>query len=400
MAQPGKHQRFKLNARFIEAVKNSGMYPDGNGLYLRVEGVSKRWVQRLTINGKRHNLGLGGYPKVSLREARQKTLVNREDVRDGGDPLDTIAITREPTFSQAAEKVVEFHRPTWTSTHHIWQWQHTLEQFANPYIGHKLVGTITSADILQVLTPIWTIKHETARRLRQRIGTVMKWSIAHGYRTDNPAGEVLSMVLPRVPKLKAHHKALPYAQTSHAIQVIRTSPGQGVTRLSLEFLILTAARSGEVRFSRWDEVNLDVQTWTIPALRMKAKREHRIPLSNQAAGILTEARALDMGNGLVFPSPHSGQPLSDMTYRMLLRRQGIDAVPHGFRSTFRDWASELTNAPWAVMEAALAHAIPNATEAAYARSDLFDRRRVLMQQWADYLSDLHDAVTLLAPHTA
>jgi integrase len=246
------------------------------------------------------------------------------------------------------------------------------------------VDEISSGDVMNALTPIWTAKPETARRVRQRTSAVMKWAIANNFRPDNPAGEAIEAALPKTPRIRAHMAALPYAEVPATLESIRASTARPATRLALEFLILTATRSGEVRAAAWDEIGLDSHVWTIPAARMKAGREHRVPLSTWAREILEEARSLDAGSGLVFPSPQ-GKPLSDMSMTALLRRLEIPCVPHGFRSSFRDWAAECTDTPHAVMEAALAHTVPNATEAAYFRSDLFERRCRLMDQWAEYL---------------
>ena len=381
----------------MRTLKSPGMYADGQGLYLRVDpSGARRWVQRVLVRGKRRNLGLGGWPAVSLAEAREQAIVNLQVIRAGGDPLAIKRREAMPTVAEAAAKVIELNRPTWTNEKHTYQWGMTFSKYVNPIIGSLLVGDVTSADALAVLTPIWTSKHETARRIRQRIGAVMDWAVAQGYRQDNPAGEALSKVLPRMPKTKAHQPALPYIEVSAAVRTFYGSDADRATKLSFELLVLTATRSTEVRLAEWDEVDWLSMTWTIPAGRMKGRkgqrREHRVPLSPRALEILLSARALGDGSGIIFPSPLTGGPISNNTHRK--RMQDLDfkaldgryAVPHGFRSSFRDWASEQTNAPHAVMEAALAHTIPSATEAAYARSDLFDRRRVLMQQWADYLS--------------
>ena len=239
--------------------------------------------------------------------------------------------------------------------------------------------------MLAALSPIWTAKPETARAVRGHIRDIMDWGIANGFRHDNPAGDAVRLGLKRARRAKTHRKAIHYSEVHGALKSIRRPSALVASRLSLEFQVLTASRPGEARQAQWSEVDAGTRTWTIPSERMKADREHRVPLSERAMEVLAEARSLDDGSGLVFPS-RSGRPLSDMTHRKLLRTLGIDCVPHGFRSSFRDWASEQTNAPHAVMEAALAHTIPSATEAAYARSDLFDRRRSLMEQWADYLS--------------
>ena len=236
-----------------------------------------------------------------------------------------------------------------------------------------------------LLLPIWNEKHQTAKRVRQRIGTVMRWAIAQGYRVDNPAGDAIGAALPRPPRVQKHYKALPYAEVAGAIDVIQRSEARVTVKLGFEFLVLTVSRSGEVRGARWAEIDLEGGEWTIPAERMKSRREHRVPLSARAREILAMAKAHAPRSELVFPSAR-GLVLPSFEFAGLLKALGIGAVPHGFRSSFRDWAAERTDAPRAVMEAALAHAVRNRVEAAYARSDLFERRRVLMEQWAEYLA--------------
>ena len=253
-----------------------------------------------------------------------------------------------------------------------------------PKIGHKRVDWITSADIMALLLPIWNTKPPTAQRVRQRIGTVMKWSIAQGYRMDNPAGEALGAALPKPGGIQRHHRALPYGEVAGAIQRVRQSRAAFAIKLAFEFLVLTACRSGEVRGARWEEIDLEAREWRIPPERMKHKREHRVPLSGRAREILTVAREDTVNSEWVFPSA-GGRPLLDLDLSGLLRELGVPAVPHGFRSSFRDWAAECTDAPHAVMEAVLSHLVRNKVEAAYARSDLFERRRILMEQWAEFL---------------
>jgi integrase len=374
----------KLTDRAVRTLKERGRYGDGNTLYLVVTpGGSKQWVQRLTIGGKSTDLGLGGYPLVSLREARDKAWANRKLARSGADPR--TAQRRVPTFVEAAGTVIEFNRPTWRNAKHAAQWFSTLETYTFPHFGEKPVDEISSGDVMNALTPIWTAKPETARRVRQRVSAVMKWAIANNFRSGNPAGEAIDAALPRTPRFRAHHRALHYTEVPAVIGAVRSSGALPVTRLSLEFLVLTAARSGEVRLAAWEEMDPEARTWVISAGRMKARREHRVPLPNRALTILEEAQPLGCLSGLVFPAA-SGKPLSNMTHGKLLRKLGVDCVPHGFRSSFRDWASEQTDTPHAVMEAALAHTVPNAVEAAYARSDLFDRRRELMGAWEAYLA--------------
>ena len=381
----------RLTSAFVRTVKPTARlkrYGDGNGLYLLVKpgprGGGKSWVQRLVIQGERRDLGLGGADLVTLAEARQTAWDNRRIARAGGDPRAN-GTRVSPTFTEATEKVIAMHRPAWReSGGSEAQWRASLEAHVYPQIGRKPVHLIDTADVMAVLMPIWTSTHETAKRCRHRISAVMRWSIAQGYRTDNPAGEALGAALPKVDRTPTHFRALPYAEVGPALEKIRERGGNLSAILALEFMVLCAVRSGEARNARWDDIDLERATWTIPAERMKAGREHRVPLSDRALEILNEAAALRDGE-LVFPSPGRDRPLSSASLGRPLTELGVDAVPHGFRSSFRDWAAEMTETPQAVMEAALAHTNRNAVEAAYARSDLFERRRQLMRQWSDYL---------------
>ena len=390
----------QVNARLtplrVREIKKPGDYADGNGLYLRVDpSGSKRWVQRLTIRGKRHHLGLGSAQHVKLAHARAQAAENKRAVQHGGDPLAEKRRATMPTFAQAAEKVIELNRPTWTNDKHIYQWRMTFTNYVNPVIGDRPVGEITTADVLAALTAIWTSKPETARRVRQRIGAVMEWTVAHNYRQDNPAGPALSRVLPRMPRTQRHQRAVPYAEAAEVLRQFWDTDADLATKLSFEFLVLTATRSSETRLAAWDEIDWRNRVWTIPAKRMKGRlgdrQEHRVPLSGRALEVLEQAKALGNGCDLIFPSPLNGRAISDATHRVRLESLGVDAVPHGFRSSFRDWAAEQTNAPHAVMEAALAHRVKGQAEAAYARSDLLEKRRILMDEWADYLGGAKDA---------
>ena len=382
----GQHPHKALSAAFVRSVAQAGRYCDGNGLYLHVDpSGARRWVQRLVIRGTPRTLGLGGYAVVSLAEARDVALVNRKLARTGGDPLAERRHARGiPTFEEATATVLALHRPGWRNAKHATQWATTLRKYAHPHLGALPVSEVTTADVLTVLTPIWHDKSETARRLRQRIGAVMKWAIAKGYRPDNPAGDAMAQALPRQTVVRRHMRALPHREVAGAIQAVRASRASTPVKLAFEFMVLTAARSGEVRLATWDEMALDTAAWMVPGARMKAKRDHRVPLSGRAFALLHDARRLSVCTGLVFPSPR-GKPLSDMTLSKLIKELGIAAVPHGFRSSFRDWAAEQTNTPREVVEAALAHTVRNPTEAAYARSDLFERRRRLMDDWSAYL---------------
>ena len=387
----------KLNALSAKTLSKPGRHGDGNGLYLNVSpSGSKSWVQRIVIHGRRRDIGLGAYPAVSLADAREIAHDNRTAIAQGRDPVAEKREARQaglssapsiPTFAEAAARVIELRRPTWSNARHAAQWENTLAAYANPVIGNKTVDSITPADVLAVLTPIWTAKPETASRVRQRIETVMDWAITHGYRLDNPAGRSLLRVLPPVKRLKEHRRALPYAQVPEAMALIRESTADISTKLAFEFLVLTASRSVEVRAAEWREINWEAATWEVPAARMKARRLHRVPLVGRAVEILREALRLGDGQGLVFPSARRGKAASPTTFLALLSRLGIAAVPHGFRSSFRDWVIEKTATPWAVAEAALAHNVGNSTEAAYMRSDLFEQRRVLMDRWAEFVTN-------------
>ncbi|MXW67914.1 MAG: tyrosine-type recombinase/integrase [Gemmatimonadales bacterium] len=381
----GKHGR-KLTAAFVRSVREPGLYWDEHGLVLRVKPSGyKQWIQRLFIHGKRRELGLGPLRLVTLAEARDAALANRKVARAGGDPR-TKRRSSVPTFEQAAAKVFAMHRANWTERH-AGQWIATLRKtYAYPGIGAKRVDRIRSADVMGVLMPIWNDKYQTAKRVRQRISTVMRWAIAQGYRVDNPAGDAIGAALPKPPRIQKHYEALPYDQVAGAVATVRRSDARLSVKLGIEFLVLTTGRSGEVRGARWEEIDLEGGEWTIPAERMKSRREHRVPLSARAVEVLAEAKAHARRLEWVFPSAR-GLTLTSMDFSGLLKALGIGAVPHGFRSSFRDWAAERTDAPHAVMEAALAHAVRDKAEAAYARSDLFERRRVLMEQWAEYLAN-------------
>ena len=383
----GRHPEKQLSARGVATITQPGKYIDGHGLFLRItETGAKQWVQRVTIQGRRRDIGHGPYPLVSLAEAREKAFSFRKAAREGRDPY---AERRKdspiPTFAEAATAVIELNPPTWSSSKHAMQWESTLRTYAFPCIGKRPVDSVESEDVLAVLTPIWNEKPETAKRIHQRIAKIMDWTVAQGYRQDNPA-VALRAVLPKRDAKHQHMKALPHSEVATAIATIRDSNAYKATVLCFEFLVLTAARSGEVRGATWNEIDLGTATWTVPASRMKAGKEHRVPLSKQALAVLEEMSAFRNGEAsLVFPSPR-GKPLSDNTLSKLCRENGIKAVPHGFRASFRDWASEKTNAPHAVVEAALAHTVSNQVEAAYHRTDLFDRRQVLMDTWASYLT--------------
>jgi integrase len=370
----------------INKLDTPGRYADGNGLYLVVdESGAKRWMLRTIVHGKRRDMGLGSLQLVPLAEARKRAAKYRLIARDGEDPILQRREERRtvPTFKEAAT-TVHTHRATdWKNEKHRAQWLSTLETYAFPEIGGKQVSRINSADVLRVLSPIWTAKPETARRVRQRISTVLDWAKAAGHRAgDNPVDAALEG-LPKQTDRVEHHDALPFADVPDFLPKLHASGAEDVTKLAFEFLILTAARTGEVIGATWSEIDTKAKTWTIPKARMKAKREHRVPLSARCIEILEAAAELG-GNPYVFPGRDADVPLSNMVFLMTLRRMGYDVTAHGFRSAFRDWAAERTTFPREVCELALAHVNKDQVEAAYLRSDLFEQRRALMGQWATF----------------
>lgn len=379
----------RLTALKVRSIDKPGRYGDGNGLYLNVaKGGSKSWVQRITIDGVRRDMGLGGYPAVSLAQARAQAASNKSAVASGINPIVEKRRATTPTFREAAMQVHAINLPTWRNGKHAAQWISTLQTYAFPVIGDMKVDAIRKIDVLACLTPIWTAKPETARRVRQRMRAVFSWAMAHDYVEYNVAGEAINAALPAMPKVRAHHRALPYVDVPEVLEMIAATRASESAKLCFRFTVLTASRSGEARAATWDEIDADSALWTVPALRMKAGRAHRVPLSDAAIEVLEEADAISDESGLAFPSPRKrGRPLSDMTLTKLLRDNGISerTTMHGFRSSFRNWAQEQTGASHAAMELSLAHTVGSAVEQAYMRSDLLEQRRKLMQQWADYL---------------
>ena len=381
----GRHPHNALAPAFVRNAP-PGHHIDGNGLYLYVQPTGARsWIQRLVIRGRRCELGLGSVSLVSLAEAREQALANRKLARSGGDPLaDKRRLRSVPTFAEATVTVVEQKRAGWKNPVQATDWRQTLERHAFPRIGRMPVSEVTSADVLAILTPIWHTKPIAAKYVRQRLHAVLEWAIAMNLRDDNPCDRVRPVLGPQG-NIVQHMAALPHREVAGALATVRASGANATVLLAFEFLVLTAARSGEVRGARWAEMDTQRRVWAIPAARMKAKREHRVPLCSRALDLLAEARTLGDGAGpLVFPN-RRGRPLDEKPLRWLLRKNGIAAVPHGFRSSFRDWAAEETDHPREVIEAALAHTVRNPVEAAYARSDLFERRRRLMDDWAAYV---------------
>ena len=391
----GRHPAKALSAAFVRTAP-PGRHADGNGLYLFVQPTGTRsWIQRLVIRGRRRELGLGAAGLVSLADARELALVNRKLARSGGDPLaDKRRVQGVPTFAEAARRVLEQKQGGWRGRWHAQNWWRSMERYAFPRIGSRPVSEVNTADVLEILTPIWHVKAETARAVRQRIRSVLEWAIAMDLRNDNPCDRVLPVLGPQN-DIVTHRLALPHKDVAAAIGTVRASASAApAIKLAFEFLVLTAARSGEVRLATWDEMDVAGRVWTIAATRMKAKREHRVPLCRRAVEILDAAQTLGDGNPLVFPM-RSGKPISATTLPKMLQSHRIAAVAHGFRSSFRDWAAEETDHPREVIEAALAHVVQNKVEAAYARSDLFERRRRLMNDWSAYLGAEHGQVVPL-----
>ena len=364
-----------------------GRYSDGGTLTLLVSRTGGRsWVQRLTINGKRADIGLGGWPVVSLAKARRRAFEHRVLVSDGGDPRAEKRKALMPTFREAAVRTLEANRGAWKSDKTAAAWRVSLER-AYKTLGDLPVNQIDRGAVLRALEPVMLATPAAGRRMRQTVRAVLAWAQAHGYVNQNAAGAAIDAALPKAPAVKAHRKALEYGKVGEALARVEVSSSAPAVRWCLWFVVVTACRSGEARGATWNEIDTERREWRIPGERMKSGREHRVPLSDAALAVLDWARALDDGSGLVFPSPAKpGAPLSDVALIKVLKRAGVDCVPHGFRSSFRDWASEQTDAPHAVCEMALSHSVGSAVERSYARSDLFAKRRTLMGQWAAFVT--------------
>jgi integrase len=379
-----------LTALSVKQARRPGVYSDGLGLRLRVEeGGAKRWVLRLTVNGRRRDVGLGSATDVSLFEVRERAAELRKAARDGRDPVavQRAARTSVPTFREAAEQEHARRCKAWREGKHRDQWINSLRQHAYPKIGDRLVSDITMSDVLDVLTPIWVEKAETARRVRQRIRVVLEYARVAGHRDGINPADAVGPALQRQPLRSGHHAAVPYAEVPAFMRRLHASNGDGLVRLALELTILTAMRTREVLGARWEEIDFESATWTIPAERMKVEAEHRVPLCDRCLDVLRLARAQVPKSELVFPSRKKrGGALSDMAMLMHLRRLGRSETVHGFRSSFRDWASETTNFSREVCEAALAHQVENRVERAYRRGDLLAKRRQLMVAWANFLA--------------
>ena len=379
----------RLSASFCKTVTVPGRYGDGrggHGLSLLCKpassgGVAKSWSQRFRVNGKPVMIGLGGWPLMSLPEARAMALNNARS-HAKGTGLRQVDERQMPSFAEAMERTVNILRPNWTGEKTESQMRFLLSEYVLPHIGNHRVDTVRPGDILNFLTPVAVEKPATAKKVKAQVSQVFQWAIAAGLRVDNPVGNIGGAL----PKLtgKEHHRALPHAQVADALKTVRDSGANPLTKLAFEFLVLTAARSGEVRLADWAEVDTAAATWVIPASRMKSGKEHRVPLSDRAMGVLEQARGLADGRGLVFRSS-TGKALTDSTISKLLRENGIGAVPHGFRSSFRDWCAA-QNIDRQVAEASLAHSLGSQTETAYLRSDFMENRREVMQAWGEYVT--------------
>jgi integrase len=385
----GRHPDKALTALKVRQVSKPGRYADGNGLYLTVDpSGAKRWLLRIVVQGRRRDIGLGGLSIISLAEARETAREYRRIARDGGDPIAQLRKAPEsaPTFSEASERVFQDHKASWDNAKHQQQWINTLRTYAYPVLGEMRVDQIQTPDVLRVLFPIWLTKAETARRVKQRIGTVLDWAGSAGYRSgENPTAGV-TKGLPKQPKTKRHHAALPYTEVPAFVAQLRSSTNDGqMARLAFEFLISTASRTSEVLKARWNEVDLEKALWTVPADRMKAKHAHRVPLCDRCVVILELARQLDIASHYLFPGIASDRPFSNAVFLSMLKRMEVACTAHGFRSSFRDWAAETTAYPRDVAEMALAHTIRDKTEAAYRRGDMLERRREMMQDWAEFI---------------
>lgn len=392
----GRRPHNSLTPLKVKSIKAPGRHADGGGLYLEVDPPSgnkpgpKRWVLRLVAQGRRRDMGLGSVELVTLAEARDEAIRWRRVARDGGDPIaerrKQRAVTDTPTFAAAARQVHREHAPSWRNDVHARQWIQTLETYAFPVFGDRRVDLVDSADVLRCLSPIWLDKAETARRTRKRIGTVLDWAKAKGFRTGaNAIDDVRAgLGLPKQKAARGNHAAMPYDDVPGFIRELREADAGEATRLALEFLIVCASRTGEVIYAKPGEIDLKAKVWTVPADRMKSGREHRVPLPPRAVEIAERALQLSNGSGYLFPGRHDGDPLSNMAMLMLLRRLGRKYTAHGFRAAFATWRADRTSFSRELAEAALAHVVEDRTERSYQRGELLERRRALMLAWAGF----------------
>jgi len=391
-----RHPYNKLTSIAVKKLSKPGKYADGNNLYLQIDpSGARRWILRLTVGHRRRDMGLGSTSIISLEEARELARQYRAIAKSGGDPFLERQKERglKVTFSFCAQKVHELNKPIWKNEKFSKQWFSSLENHVLPKIGQMPISQITSSDILNVLSPIWNNKSDTARKLKQRIRLTIKWARAKGYFQGDDPVELAEQALPKKKRSNNHHKSLPYEQISDLVNKIKESKISLPTKLAIQFTILSACRTSEVLNASWNEIDMDRMIWTIPAKRMKTDKIHEVPISSGMLYILQEAREKLGSTDLIFTSNQTGKELSNNTLRLAVqKRLGVDTTIHGMRSSFKDWASETTNFGNEVSEMALAHVIPNKTEAAYRRGNLMDKRRHLMQMWSDYLNNNQNKV--------
>ena len=386
-----RHPFNKLTAMTVKKLSKPGKYADGNNLYLQIDiSGARRWILRLTVGHRRRDMGLGSTMIVSLEEARQLARLYRGIAKSGGDPFLERQKERgfKVTFAYCAQKVHELNKPTWKNEKFALQWYSSLENHVLPKIGKLPISQITSSDILNVLSPIWNTRTDTARKLKQRIRLIIKWARAKGFFQGDDPVELAEQALPRKKRSDNHHKSLSYKDVPDLIVKIKESKISLPTQLAIQFTILSACRTSEVLRASWDEIDMQNLIWTIPAKRMKTGKIHEVPISSGMKDILKDAKDKIGSPDYIFSSDQSGKELSNNTLRLAVqKRLGVDTTIHGMRSSFKDWASETTNFANEVSEMALAHVIPNKTEAAYRRGNLMDKRRHLMQIWSDFINN-------------
>ena len=380
----------KLSASFVRTVRQPGRYGDGRGGFgltllvkpmVSTDRISKTWSQRLRIHGRVTNIGLGSYPVTTLAEAREAAFQNMRTVKKGEDPRRGRGV---PTFEQAAERVIKLYSVNWRGDESEKRWRSSLERFVFPKIGHRRVDEITRADVRETLRPLWTDRRPTAERVRFIISAIFRWAISEFFCETNPATPEVVSGLSKERRTRQHYGALPHAEVGAALSKVRQASGAPAIKLAIEFIALTAVRSAEARGAKWSEIDLESATWTIPAVRMKTGHEHRVPLSTAALAVLEKAAEYKDRSGLVFPSTRAAE-IKRQTLTAVLRRCGISAQIHGFRTSARSWMADEAVDP-DVAEACLAHTNANKIESAYQRSDLFRRRADVMEKWGRYIA--------------
>ena len=377
----------KLSALKIKSLlRKPGRHGDGNGLYLLVSKTnSASWMIRIVINAHRTDMGLGPYPIVGLAKARIRAVETKAAVLDGRDPMAERKQQGRSTFAETAQLFYKNNRPSWKTERHAKAWISRINCYTLPAIGHIPINLIDQSHVLDVLRPIWTTKHETAKKVRQHLSQIFKYAMAEGWRQTNPAGEAVDAGLPNARHTTVHQRAMPYHQTAEILDIINRTGAYPTSKLCVRFMALTAARPGEARGATWDEFHPQQREWIIPPKRMKTGKLHRVPLSQAAMDVLGQAMQMRDTTELVFPSAR-GKVISDSALSKLFRENNIFAVPHGFRSSFRDWGSNELRADSDALEICLAHVVGSKTKRAYFRSDLFEERREIMDAWGEYLT--------------